>query len=191
METIKVTQLKPNPKNPRTIKGDKFEKLKASIQSFPEMLEKRPIVVADGVVLGGNMRFLAAKAIGLKEVPVIDASEWTQEQRDEFIIKDNVSFGEWNWDDLANEWEPVDLGDWGLNVPNFFEDTLTNNEDYPGLDQLSKLDKFMGAELKRLFLVYDAETFTKVVGWFERLQEKHGLNSTSDVILKLMEDESI
>ena len=80
------------------------------------MLQKRPIVVADGVVLGGNMRFLAAKAIGLKEVPVIDASEWTQEQRDEFIIKDNVSFGEWNWDDLANEWEPVTLGEWGLDA---------------------------------------------------------------------------
>lgn len=116
METLKVSQLKPNPKNPRTIKGDKFEKLKASIQSFPEMLEKRPIVVADGVVLGGNMRFLAAKAIGLKEVPVIDASEWTQAQRDEFIIKDNVSFGDWDWDNLANEWEPVELGEWGLEV---------------------------------------------------------------------------
>jgi hypothetical protein len=129
-------------------------------------------------------------AAGLKEVPIIVADQLTDAQKAEFIIKDNVGFGEWDWDLLANEWEPESLGEWGLSVPYFLEDTLTNNQDYEGLDQLSKLDKFMDSELKRMFLVYDAETFAKVVKWFERLQEKHGLGSSSDVILKLMESES-
>jgi ParB-like chromosome segregation protein Spo0J len=190
-EIVKIEKVLPNTSNPRIIKDDKFKKLVKSIQEFPEMLNLRPIVVdADMVVLGGNMRLKACKAAGLTEVPIVIADQLTPEQQAEFIIKDNVGFGEWDWDLLANEWEPESLIDWGLSVPYFLEDTLTNNQDYEGLDQLSKLDKFMDSELKRMFLVYDAETFAKVVKWFERLQEKHGLGSSSDVILKLMEDES-
>jgi hypothetical protein len=190
-EIVKIEKVLPNTSNPRIIKDDKFKKLVKSIQEFPQMLELRPIVVdADMVVLGGNMRLKACKAAGLTEVPIVIADQLTPEQQAEFIIKDNVGFGEWDWDILANEWEPEGLVGWGLSVPYFLEDTLTNNQDYEGLDQLSKLDKFMDSELKRMFLVYDAETFAKVVKWFERLQEKHGLGSSSDVILKLMEGES-
>jgi ParB-like chromosome segregation protein Spo0J len=80
------------------------------------MLDKRPIIVADGIILGGNMRHKAAIQAGMNEIPIIDASDWTEEQRQQFIIKDNVSFGEWDWDTLANEWDPVDLELWGLDV---------------------------------------------------------------------------
>lgn len=113
---VPVSSIRPNPNNPRKLDKRKFEKLVQSIKDFPEMLHKRPIIVADGIILGGNMRHKAAIQAGLKEIPIIDASDWTQEQRDQFIIKDNLSFGEWDWDVLANEWDPVDLELWGLDV---------------------------------------------------------------------------
>jgi len=122
MKTVKITEVKPNPKNPRIIKDDKFRKLVKSIQEFPDMLNKRPLIVftdTDGkyVVLGGNMRLKACKEIGLKEIPIILADEWTEEQKAEFLIKDNVGFGEWDWDSLANEWDAEKLDDWGLDLP--------------------------------------------------------------------------
>lgn len=117
---VAIGDIKPNPDNPRHIKEDKFKKLVASIRDFPQMLELRPIVVdADGVVLGGNMRLKACQAAGLKEVPVIYADQLTEDQKREFIIKDNVGFGEWDWDVLANEWDEVVLDAWGLDVPGF------------------------------------------------------------------------
>lgn len=128
MKTQKVTisSIKANPNNPRIIKDDKFKKLVASIKEFPEMLEIRPIVVnADMVVLGGNMRLKACKEAGMKEIPIIMAEDLTEEQQREFIIKDNVGFGEWDWEMLANEWDPVELGEWGLDI----EDVLQEKED--------------------------------------------------------------
>ena len=124
MPTVKINQIKPNPKNPRTIKDERFEKLKKSIQDFPDMLNKRPLVCftdTDGkyVVLGGNMRLKAAKDLGLKELPIILADEWTEEQKAEFLIKDNVGFGEWEWDQLKSEWDVEKLTDWGLEIPDF------------------------------------------------------------------------
>jgi len=195
LKTVKTSEVKPNPKNPRLIKDEKFKKLVKSIQEFPDMLNKRPLIVftdVDGkyVVLGGNMRLKAINELKLKEVPIIVADEWTEEQKAEFLIKDNVGFGEWDWDSLANEWDIEKLDDWGLNVP-MFNDDMTNNEDYEGLDQLSKLDKFLSAELKRMFLVYDNDTFENVVNWFNEQQEKHELENHSQVILKLMENENI
>ena len=121
MKLVKISEVKPNPKNPRIIKDGKFQKLVKSIQEFPDMLNKRPLVVFTDVdnkyvVLGGNMRLKACKEIGLKEIPIIVADEWTEEQKNEFLIKDNVGFGEWDWDQLANEWELEKLEDWGLDV---------------------------------------------------------------------------
>jgi hypothetical protein len=120
MQRAAIGTILPNPSNPRIIKDDKFKKLIKSIQEFPQMLELRPIVV-DGnmVVLGGNMRLKACIAAGLKEVPIIVADNLTDAQKGEFIIKDNVGFGEWDWDLLANEWEPDALIDWGLDVGGF------------------------------------------------------------------------
>ena len=114
---IKLSEIKSNPNNPRIIKDDKFNKLVKSIQEFPKMLEIRPIVVnADMIVLGGNMRLKACKEAGLKEVPIIFANDLTEDEQKQFIIKDNIGFGEWDWDMLANEWEPELLEDWGLEV---------------------------------------------------------------------------
>jgi DNA modification methylase len=117
-EIVKIEKVLPNTSNPRIIKDDKFKKLVKSIQEFPEMLNLRPIVVdADMVVLGGNMRLKACKAAGLTEVPIVIADNLTPEQQAEFIIKDNVGFGEWDWDILANEWDAELLQDWGLELP--------------------------------------------------------------------------
>jgi ParB-like chromosome segregation protein Spo0J len=119
VQTVKISQVKSNPNNPRLIKNDKFEKLVQSLKDFPEMAKVRPIVVnQDFVVLGGNMRLKAMKEAGWKEVP-IEVVDWSEQQQKEFIIKDNVGFGEWEWDMLANEWEADDLEKWGLDVPKF------------------------------------------------------------------------
>jgi hypothetical protein len=119
-ELLSINKIKSNPNNPRIIKDDKFHKLVKSIKEFPKMLELRPIVVNDDmIVLGGNMRLKACKEAGLKEIPVIKASELTEEQQREFIIKDNVGFGEWDWDMLANEWDNDQLIEWGLDLPGF------------------------------------------------------------------------
>lgn len=113
---VAPSKVKLHPSNPRLIKDTKFKQLVKSIKDFPEMLEKRPLVVNnDFVVLGGNMRLKAAIEAGLKLVPVIIA-DWTEEQQNEFIIKDNVAFGEWDWDIIANEWESDSLNEWGLDV---------------------------------------------------------------------------
>lgn len=116
-KTLKITEIKNNPNNPRLIKDDKFTKLVQSIKDFPEMLEAREIVVnTDNIILGGNMRFKAAKEAGLKEVPV-KVVDWPEDKQREFIIKDNVSGGEWDWDLIANEWDAEELDAWGLDVP--------------------------------------------------------------------------
>jgi hypothetical protein len=116
-QQVKISKVKGNPSNPRIIKNDKFKKLVKSIQEFPEMLKLRPIVVdEDMIVLGGNMRLKASKDAGLKEVWIEIAEGLTEEQKKEFIVKDNVGFGEWDWDSLGNEWDNVKLGEWGLDV---------------------------------------------------------------------------
>jgi len=115
--STKIEDIKPNPVNPRVIADGKFEKLVKSIQEFPRMLEIRPIVVNDDmVVLGGNMRLKACKEAGLKEVPVIAVSDLTEEEQKQFIIKDNVGFGEWDWELLHKDWDAEELEDWGLDV---------------------------------------------------------------------------
>jgi len=119
-QKVNIASVKENPDNPRFIKDSKFKKLVKSIKAFPEMLEKRPIVVdEDMVVLGGNMRLKACKSAGLFEVWIDIAEGWTEEQKREFIVKDNVGFGEWDWDILANEWDVDQVKDWGLDLPGF------------------------------------------------------------------------
>jgi ParB-like chromosome segregation protein Spo0J len=145
---VKISQIKPNPKNPRTIRDDKFQKLVKSIQDFPQMLEKRPLVCftdTDGkyVVLGGNMRLKASKEVGLKELPIILADDWTEEQKAEFLIKDNVGFGEWDWDQLTSEWDAEKLDDWGLDLPIIMDE--------PSLDELIGEEKNKPASMKITF----------------------------------------
>lgn len=123
---MKLTDLKQNPKNPRIIKDDKFKKLVKSLQEFPEMMEKRPMVCVTDTVdgklfpLGGNMRLKALKELKYKDIPdswVMLADDWTEEKRQEFIIKDNVGFGEWSWDELNTDWDLQQLEEWGVDLP--------------------------------------------------------------------------
>jgi len=134
-EKVNIKEVIPNKSNPRIIKDDKFKKLVQSIKDFPQMLELRPIVVDENnIILGGNMRFKACIEAGLKEVFIIKANDLTEEQKHEFIVKDNVGFGEWDWDILANEWDTEKLEDWGLNIPIYIDedidfDNINSNED--------------------------------------------------------------
>ena len=133
----KISQIKCNPNNPRVIKDEKFKKLVKSIKEFPEMLEARPVVVnPDMIVLGGNMRLKALKEAGVKEVPVYVAS-WDEIKQKQFIIKDNVGYGEWDWEQLANEWDVEELYDWGLDIPNLdVNDEILDEKDLS--DQLEQ-----------------------------------------------------
>jgi DNA modification methylase len=130
MQLVNIQQIRNNENNPRIIKDYKFKQLVKSIKEFPEMLKLRPIVVnSDMIVLGGNMRLKACKEAGLKEVWILKANELTEEQQREFIVKDNVGFGEWDWDVLANEWNNQQLEDWGLDLLPFEEEDVLEAEE--------------------------------------------------------------
>jgi len=158
-ELIKIGKVKNNPNNPRLIKDDKFKKLVKSIQEFPKMLEIRPIVVNDDmIVLGGNMRLKACKEAGLKEVPIIKASDLTEDEQRQFIIKDNVSGGEWDWDILANEWDNELLEDWGLDVwqtPVELDYSLLDDEG----EVDSMLDDMAGGVKKAIQIEFEPEHY--------------------------------
>jgi hypothetical protein len=135
---MNINEIKPNPNNPRIIKDDKFKKLVKSIQEFPQMLELRPIVIDENnIVLGGNMRLKACIEAGLKDVPVKQAKELTEDQKKEFIVKDNVGYGDWDWDDLANNWDEQLLTEWGLDIPNFDSGGFADQNKELSLDDVS------------------------------------------------------
>lgn len=124
IQIVPITQVKFNPNNPRVIKDDNFKKLVKSIKDLPEMGMVRPIVVnQDMIVLGGNMRLKAMQEIGMKEIP-ITIVDWDEDKQRQFIIKDNIGYGEWDFDMLANEWDELELNDWGLNLPNNLLDDI-------------------------------------------------------------------
>jgi ParB-like chromosome segregation protein Spo0J len=127
---MNINEIKPNPNNPRIIKDVKFKQLVKSIQDFPQMLELRPIVIDENnMVLGGNMRLKACIEAGLNDVPVIHANNLSEAQKKEFIVKDNVGYGEWEWDALANEWNIEDLDNWGLDIPAFANNDIQETKD--------------------------------------------------------------
>jgi hypothetical protein len=135
---MNINEIKPNPNNPRIIKDDKFKKLVKSIQNFPQMLELRPIVIDENnIVLGGNMRLKACIEAGFTDVPVKQAKELTEEQKKEFIVKDNVGYGEWDWDDFANNWDEQLLTEWGLDIPNFDAGGFADQNKELSLDDVS------------------------------------------------------
>ncbi len=142
VEKVKIGEVKNNPSNPRLIKDDKFRKLVKSIQEFPQMLELRPIVVDENnIVLGGNMRLKACKEAGLKDVFIVKAENLTEEQKQEFIVKDNVGFGEWDWDMLANEWDVDKLDEWGLDVPKILDSSEDDLKDLSStIDNLYRIE---------------------------------------------------
>jgi len=144
----KITEIKANPNNPRVIKDEKYHQLLKSMQDFPEMLEKRPLVCVtdtDGLIypLGGNMRLKAAKELKMAKIPVVMADDWTAEQRREFVIKDNVGYGEWDWQELQTNWDVEQLTEWGLDLPGYME--------LPGNDELIGDDKNKPPTMKITF----------------------------------------
>ena len=144
-ELVSIKLVKSNPNNPRIIKDDKFAKLVASIKEFPKMLEIRPIVVNDDmIVLGGNMRLKACIHAGLKEVPIIKVTDLTEQEQKQFIIKDNVSGGEWDWNMLANEWDAEELDAWGLDVPDFGKELEAEEDDFEALEGGIETDIVLG-----------------------------------------------
>lgn len=158
---MKVSDIKKNPGNPRQIKGEKLELLKASVGGFQKMMPLRPIVIDENnVVLGGNMRLAAIKALGLKEIPdewVKRADDLSEDEKKEFIIKDNAGFGEWDWDVLANEWSDLPLSDWGLEVPN------TDTEKESDLTDLSdSLESLFKIEVSCVNEAEQEETYNKL-----------------------------
>ena len=159
---IDINKIQANTNNPRSIKEHKFKKLVQSIKDFPEMLEKRPIVVDETMtVLGGNMRLKACQEAGLKQVDIIIAKDWTKEQKEQFIVKDNVGFGDWDWDILANKWDVELLDDWGLDLPPMFDEPEEAEEDdYVEPDNL-KVDVVLGDLIEigehRLLCVYSTD----------------------------------
>lgn len=186
-EIVKISTVKLSPDNPRVIKGDKFKKLVQSIKDFPQMLELRPIVVdEDMVVLGGNMRLRACIEAGLKEVPILRASMLTEEQKREFVIKDNSSFGEWNWDILANEWDINDLSAWGIDIPaSYFDDDKEPEFDKDTLD--AALDTYINSKVKQITLYFDNQQYEYVVAKLEEIAKEKELESNTDVIIYLLE----
>jgi hypothetical protein len=162
IEKVSISSIKENENNPRSINKQKFEKLVKSVKEFPEMLKLRPIVVdKDNIILGGNMRYKACREVGLKEVYIIQAEDLTDKQAQEFIIKDNIGFGEWDWDILANTFDNVELKDWGLDVwqP---EEAI----DYSVLDEIDleeKIDNLYDQTKKSVILEYPTEEYEKDV----------------------------
>ena len=162
----KISDIKLNPNNPRLIKDDKFTKLVQSIKDFPEMLDIRPIVVnKDMIILGGNMRYKACKEAGLKEVPII-ITDLTEEQQREFLIKDNVSGGEWDWD-LLNEWDTEQLEAWGLDLPINLEE-IKETKDIPDIGEIEFSEELL---LEHNYIVL---YFDNAMDW-EVAQEIYGL----------------
>jgi len=169
---MKLSQIKPNPKNPRVIKDDKFLKLVNSLREFPEMMAKRPMVCVTDVdsklyPLGGNMRLKALIELQYKDIPdswVSIADDWTVEQRNEFTIKDNLSFGEWDFEQLANEWDSEELGNWGLDMPSFAADidySILNDSDVK--DQLEDMANGVKKAIQIEFEVEDYELAKELV----------------------------
>ena len=170
---MKITEIKLNPNNPRVIKDDKFAKLKKSIQDFPQMLELRPLVIDENnTVLGGNMRLRALQDLGIKEVPVVYAKDLTEEQKKEFTIKDNLSYGEWDWSILANEWDNVKLEEWGLNV-------WTSSE--INLDDFFKEDTEQKEIKNKITLEYTETDYNKIIEAFKKYE-----GTKEDIIYKLL-----
>jgi hypothetical protein len=175
---VKISQIKPNPSNPRTIRDDKFRKLVQSLKDFPEMMELRPVVLnRDMVILGGNMRFKASQEAGWKEIPAIIAENLTPEQEREFIIKDNTSGGDWDWEMLAMEWDADKLEEWGLDLPKFAEGHDANNMNEDNLDLDEDYDPIgTDSQFQKIVFVFDgkeeAESWLKNVNISEYKKHK-------------------
>jgi len=201
IQVIEVDKLKPNKANPRKINKEKFKKLVTSIKKFPKMLDIRPIVVDENMtILGGNMRYKACLDIGIKEVPVIVVNGLSSDEADQFIIKDNVGYGEWAWETLADEWDVVKLKDWGLDLKNITNTELLSGLKYDPIyyepkiepnielidcldlskynEKIKALDEYKLSKQQKEILKMFAYRFIKID--FESVANYHSFNATED-----------
>ncbi len=189
--TVNINEIQLNQDNPRLIREDSFNKLVNSIKQFPQMLDIRPIVVnKDMIILGGNMRYKACVEAGMTEIPVVIADNLTKEQEKEFLVKDNVSGGEWDWDILANEWDNQELIDWGVDVWLPDED-ISNNTDYSMQTVDEKLDRFLDAKIKNITIPFESEEFDDVVNKLEALMDKYDCADYRELVYKIIENEKV
>ena len=187
LQKVKITEINSNPENPRVIKDYKFKKLIKSIKEFPEMLKLRPIVVnEDNIVLGGNMRLKACLEAGIKEV-YIHKVKLSEQKQKQFIIKDNSSFGEWDWDILANEWDVEELKAWGLDIPKW-EDTAFDSdiEDTGEYDYPDEFGEQSHVKMVQLFL--NTKTEPKLKEWELNLREHYKSDNLTDTIYRAIEE---
>lgn len=159
IEEVKISEVKLNPNNPRIVKDEKFQKLVQSIKDFPEMLRIRPIVVnSDMITLGGNMRLKACKAAGLKKIPIIKADNLSDEQQREFIIKDNIGYGEWEWNLLKSEWDENELNEWGIEMPSWLINHEANNLTDEDVDLNEEFDPIgISKGFQRVVFIFDGK----------------------------------
>ena len=182
IQVRKISEIKSNPDNPRVIRDSQYNKLINSLAEFPEMLYKRPLIVFHNekeelITLGGNMRLKALKELKFKEVPIIIADEWTEDQKKQFLIKDNVGFGEWDYDILGNEWDPQLLNDWGLEVP-YFDNNVNlddffseNNDPAEKPEQFTIVLNYTESEYNEIIEIFDKKNGSKENIVFELLKK--------------------
>lgn len=183
-EIVKIQKIKPNQTNPRYIRDFKFQKLVKSIKEFPEMLNLRPIVVDENmVVLGGNMRLKAILEAGIQEVPVSIAEGLTEDQKQEFIIKDNVSYGDWDWDVLANQWDTQTLDDWGMTI-NF------GGDDYFDAQERQKDSSERPMATDDDYSVFECvmlhDNKLRLIEGINKAKAQHGLEKTEDALILIV-----
>jgi len=180
-----IKKIKPNPDNPRVIKDEAYQKLVKSIQDFPQMLELRPIVIDEaGVILGGNMRYRACIDAGMKKVPTVQASTLTEEQKREFVVKDNLPYGEWDWEALQG-WGAESLSDWGLVLP-----MVAAEIDYSILDTEDVSEKLgdMVKSVKRGILIdVDADDYDEALQLVQYFRKKQ--TNMGRLLIKLLQKE--
>ena len=187
LQKVNIETVISNPDNPRVIRDDKFKKLVRSIDTFPEMLQLRPIVVDEGnIILGGNMRYEAVKHLGHKEVFIVRAEGLSDAQKKEFVIKDNSSFGEWDWDVLANDWDTSSLKEWGLDIPKWEDKTDFDSEIEDTGDYDFPEDDIEKSHVKMVQLFLTTKTEPDFKEWELALREKLGTDNVTDTVYEAM-----
>ena len=184
--TIKVKEIVPNPNNPRSIKAEQLTKLKKSITEFPDMLALRPLVIDENnIVIGGNMRLKAMTDLGIDETPYIKVFNLDEDKRKEFLIKDNLNYGEWDWDSLKTDWNFDSIQDWGLDIPKWMDDEDVEPEfDTDTLDEA--LNKYINGKIKQIICYFDSGDYQTTVKQMEYVMKTESLENHTQVLIHLL-----
>lgn len=178
IKVVPISQIKENPDNPRVIKDQDFNDLVESVKKFEKMLKIRPIVVnSDMMVLGGNQRLAACKAAGFKELTIVLADDLTIEEQREFVIKDNVSKGSWDWEKLTADWGDSPLKDWGIEKPAWISDEKIDIDQF-----FAQNDEPKGEDKRKVILEF---TEIQFVRFSEAIKELNG--TKEEIILQLLD----